>query len=224
VSSPVSAVFFDVDDTLVDYTSTARRALDEAMGAGDSYELWEEISGPYFERHARGELGFEPMRIERTAAFLRALGREADAGRAAAFEQDRFTALNRSFVLFDDVLACLAALRARSLRLGVITNNDGPHQRRKLAMVGLLDAFDAVAISGEVGAGKPDPAIFAHACAALGVAPAAALHIGDRLDADALGALGAGLHGVWLDRVGVAGNERRVPVVSTLGAVPALVA
>jgi putative hydrolase of the HAD superfamily len=224
VSSSVSAVFFDVDDTLVDYTSTSRRALDDAMGAGDSYPLWEAISAPYFERHGRGEIGFEPMRIARTAAFLRALGRDADAGQAAAFEQARFTALNRSFVLFDDVLGCLAALRGQSLRLGVITNNDGPHQRRKLAMVGLLDAFDAVAISGEIGAGKPDPAIFGHACAALGVAPAAAVHVGDRLDADALGALGAGLRGVWLDRLGVAGVERRVPVVSTLEAVPALVA
>lgn len=220
----IEAVFFDVDDTLVDYASTSRRALEEAMGAGDSYALWQEVSGPYFARYARGEIEFEPMRIERTAAFLRAVGREADARRAAAFERARFTALNRSFVLFDDVPACLEALRARSLRLGVITNNDGPHQRRKLAMVGLHDAFDAVAISGEVGAGKPDPAIFAHACATLGVAPAAAVHVGDGLDADALGALGAGLRGVWLDRLGVAGNERRVPVVSTLGALPALVA
>lgn len=220
----IEAVFFDVDDTLVDYTSTARRALDEAMGAGDSYALWEQISGPYFERHARGEVGFEPMRIERTAAFLRALGRDADAERAAVFEQARFVALNRSFVLFHDVLSCLDALRARSLRLGVITNNDGPHQRRKLAMVGLLETFDAVTISGEVGAGKPDPVIFAHACATLGVAPETALHIGDRLDADALGALGAGLRGVWLDRAGRAEDERRVPVVSTLGALPAMVA
>ena len=39
MSSSVSAVFFDVDDTLVDYASTARHALDEAMGAGDSYDL-----------------------------------------------------------------------------------------------------------------------------------------------------------------------------------------
>ena len=97
------------------------------------------------------------MRIERTAAFVRVLGRDADAGPAAAFEQARFTALNRSFVLFDDVLDCLDALRARSLRLGVITNNDAPYHRRKLNMAGLHDAFDAVAISGEVGAGKPDP-------------------------------------------------------------------
>src|SRR5262249_60122252 len=51
--SVIEAVFFDVDDTLVDYASTSRKALDEAMGAGDAYALWEEISGPYFERHAR---------------------------------------------------------------------------------------------------------------------------------------------------------------------------
>jgi putative hydrolase of the HAD superfamily len=216
------AVFFDVDDTLVDYATTSRRALEEAMAAGDSYELWQLVSEPHFQRYHLGEIEFGPMRVERTAAFLRELGREADSRRAADFEHARFVALNRSFVLFDDVLPCLDAVRGQSLRVGVITNNDGPHQRAKLAAVGLTDVFDVVAISGEVGSGKPDPAIFAHACAAIGVDPGAALHVGDRLDTDALGARGAGLLGVWLDRFGVADGERRVPVVSSLAELDAL--
>jgi len=220
--SPIRAVFFDVDDTLVDYATTARLALDDAMGAAGEYELWQEISEPYFRRYDRGEIEFAAMRIERTAHFLRELGREDDSRRAADLETARFAALNRSFVLFDDVLPCLAALRERSLRLGVITNNDGPHQRRKLAAVGLADSFDAVAISGEVGAAKPDPVIFTYACAALGVAPNEAVHIGDRLNADALGATAAGLRGVWLDRRSAAGDERRVPVVSSLAELDAL--
>ena len=222
MSREISAVFFDVDDTLVDYATTSRRALEEAMAAGDSYELWQLISEPHFQRYHLGEIEFGPMRVERTAAFLRELGREADSRRAADFEHARFVALNRSFVLFDDVLSCLSALRERTLRLGVITNNDGPHQRRKLAMVGLTDAFDVVAISGEIGVGKPDPAIFAHACAAVSVSPAAALHVGDRLDTDALGAQAAGLLGVWLDRSSVADGESRVPVVSSLAELDAL--
>jgi putative hydrolase of the HAD superfamily len=220
VSRSISAVFFDVDDTLVDYGATARRSLDETMQAGAHFQLWQDVSEPHFARYARGEVEFEPMRIERTAAFLRALGR--DAGPAAVLERARFDAMNHSYALFDDVLSCLSALRERTLRLGVITNNDGPHQRRKLAMVGLTESFDVVAISGEVGVGKPDPAIFAHACAAVGVDPGAALHVGDRLDADALGAQAAGLLGVWLDRVGVADGESRVPVVSSLAELDAL--
>jgi len=223
VSRLVRAVFFDVDDTLVDYATTSRLALDEAMGAAAEYDLWQQISEPHFQRYYRGEIEFAAMRIERTAHFLRELGREADSHRAADLETARFTHLNRSFVLFDDVAACLAALRERSVRLGLITNNDGPHQRRKLAAVGLADSFDAVAISGEVGAAKPDPAIFTYACAALGVAPNEAMHVGDRLDADALGATAVGLSGVWLDRRGAAGDERRVPVVTTLAELPALV-
>jgi putative hydrolase of the HAD superfamily len=218
----IEAVFFDVDDTLVDYGATARRAMAEVLNVGEEYQLWQDISVPHFARYARGEIEFEAMRIERTAAFLRALGRD-DAG-AATLERARFDAMNRSYELFDDVLSCLVALRERTLRLGVITNNDGPHQRRKLAMVGLSDAFDVVAISGEVGVGKPDPAIFAHACTEIGVDPGAALHVGDRLDTDALGAQGAGLLGVWLDRFGIADGEARVPVVSSLADLDALLA
>jgi len=219
----IRAVFFDVDDTLVDYAATARVALDEAMGAASEYDRWQEISEPHFQRYYCGEIEFAAMRIGRTAHFLRELGREADSHRAAELETARFEALNRSFVLFDDVLSCLAALRERVLRLGVITNNDGPHQRDKLAVVGLADSFDVLAISGEVGAAKPDPAIFEHACAAIAVAPNEAMHVGDRIDVDALAATEAGLQGVWLDRGRTTGDERRVPVITSLAELPDLV-
>ena len=124
--------------------------------------------------------------------------------------------MEASFELFADVLDCLRALRQAGLKLGVITNSEPAHQRRKLRAVGLADAFDTVVISGEFGVAKPDPAIFEHACAAIGVAPGAALHVGDRLDLDALGASDAGLRGVWLDRRAEANGEHRVPIVSGL--------
>ena len=60
--------------------------------------------------------------------------------------------------------------------------------------------FETVAVSAVVGAGKPHPAIFAHALDALGVPPARAVHCGDQPDADCAGARGAGLRGVLIDR------------------------
>ena len=220
MTSSISAVFFDVDDTLVDFDGAARDAFGVVFGPAADYHAWTQLSSQWHRRFP-AELTWDDMLVGRTAAFLESLGRDDE---PAGVEAWRMDLIERSCAVFADVAGCLQTLRAAGLKLGVITNSDAGHQRRKLASVGLADAFDVLVIAGELGFGKPSPAIFEHACRALGVEPAAALHIGDRLDLDALAAAEAGLRGVWLDRVGAAGDERRVPVVSTLDALPALVA
>lgn len=71
------------------------------------------------------------------------------------------------------------------VRKGVLTNGDPDQQRGKLRALGLAGHFEAVVVSADVGASKPDPAIFRAACAAVRLAPASCVHVGDSLDADA---------------------------------------
>jgi putative hydrolase of the HAD superfamily len=215
----VEAVFFDVDDTLVDYAPAARAAFAAVLGEDASYEQW--LALDHFERWLSGEFDdFAAFRRARMTDFLALIGRADD---PAVLEQQRFAVIAEHYRVFGDVATCLAELRARGLRLGVITNQDGEHQREKLATVGLADRFDAVLISGEVGVAKPDPAIFARACAELHVEPAAAVHVGDNLAADARGAAAAGLRGVWLDRRGEHDGRRLdVDVIGGLAELPAL--
>jgi putative hydrolase of the HAD superfamily len=195
----VRAVFLDVDDTLVDYAPAARAAFAAALGEDASYDQW--LSLDHYERWLAGEFdGFEDFRVRRMADFLALLGRSADAERAAAIERHRFDGLAEYYTLFDDALPCVGALRECGVLIGLITNNESVHQRDKIKRVGLDGLFDAVVISDEVGVAKPNEAIFQHACGLLDVTPAQALHVGDNLVADALGAHAAGLHGVWLDR------------------------
>ena len=220
MTGSISAVFFDVDDTLVDFDGAARDAFGVVFGPTADYRAWAQLSSQWHRRFP-AELTWDDMLVGRTAAFLETLGRDDE---PAGVEARRMGLIEQSCAVFADVADCLQTLRAAGLRLGVITNSDPGHQRRKLASVGLADAFDVLVISGELGFGKPSPAIFEHACQALDVAPAEAVHVGDRLDLDALAAVDAGLLGVWLDRAGAAGDERRVPVVTTLDALPALVA
>lgn len=217
----MNAVFFDVDETLVDFDAAARAAHRELFdddGAG--YERWCELTPVFWPMFTHGELTFTEMRDARMARYLREQGLDGDAD---AYEARRWELVERSFSLYDDVRPVLDDLRAAGYRLGVITNNESVHQRRKLATVGLADYFDAVVISGEQGVAKPDAGIFTRGCELIGVAPEQALHVGDLLDADARGARDAGLTGVWLDRVGAHdGSDVGVPVVSTLAEVPAL--
>jgi putative hydrolase of the HAD superfamily len=101
-----------------------------------------------------------------------------------------------------------AAEVVRSLRhrgpVGLLTNGPSDIQRRKLETAGLVHAFDAVVISGEVGMGKPDPAVFAYVLDQLGATASTAVMVGDSWKRDVLGALGAGMGAVW-----VAGGRTR---------------
>ena len=223
MSRLVSAVFFDVDDTLLDTPTSARRALRAVFGDDIDIPTWDAITEVQYARFTAGELDFPAAMTARMAEFLASRDERHDDASAVAAERLRNESFIANTVVYDDALPCLQAVRDRGLRLGVITNSAPDHQRRKLAAAGLADAFDVVVISGAVGVAKPDAAIFQHACTAIGVDADAALHVGDRLDMDALGAAGAGLVGVWLDRRGAARDERRVPVVTTLAELPALV-
>lgn len=105
--------------------------------------------------------------------------------------------------------ALLAALRGR-VRLAICSNwSWTPSALAILEGAGLREHFAALAISHDLGLRKPRPEIFAAALAALGVAPHEALHVGDNLAADVLGAAALGIRTVWITRrVGDPGGAR----------------
>jgi putative hydrolase of the HAD superfamily len=95
----------------------------------------------------------------------------------------------------------LAHLRTH-VRLALVTNGTSDLQRRKLALSGLTEHFDVVVASCDIGVGKPDPAIFATALEALGVAPDEAVMVGNDLDRDIAGATAAGIRSLWIQHGG----------------------
>jgi putative hydrolase of the HAD superfamily len=119
----------------------------------------------------------------------------------------------------------LADLRAAGVRTALLTNGPSWMQRHKVRALGLDEQLDAIAISGELGVAKPDPAAFAAALELIDCQADEAVMVGDHLDWDVRGALDAGLAGaVW-----VAGDDDREPPpgavrVTRLSEVPAALA
>lgn len=112
------------------------------------------------------------------------------------------------FTPFDDVRPALGGLRAQGMRLVVVSNWDfSLHD--VLARAGLGRLVDAVVTSAEVGARKPSPEIFHRALAVAGVGPSEALHVGDTVDEDVLGARSAGIEAVLVVRDGPPPREMR---------------
>lgn len=64
------------------------------------------------------------------------------------------------------------------IRTALVSNFD-TRLRRILRELGADGLFDALAISAEVGAEKPNPVLFGAACAALGLPPEQCVHVGD---------------------------------------------
>ncbi len=115
--------------------------------------------------------------------------------------------------LFPECLEVLQTLRQQGYMVGVISNWD-IRLLELLQSMGLMTYVQHVSISALVGWEKPHSAIFAHALAAVAVPPARALHIGDNLQADALGAHQAGLQPLWLQRRGA--THADYPVIRDL--------
>lgn len=141
---------------------------------------------------------------------------------AAAAELFAHYAGAAAWLVFPEVPAVLAALRARGLRLAVVSNFDG-RLLPLLDALGISERVDAVVPSTLVGSAKPEARIFHAALARLGVSPAAALHVGDDLSMDVTGACRAGLRAVLVDRHGrVPAAPAGVPVLRSLDRLPEL--
>src|SRR2546421_5682406 len=109
-----------------------------------------------------------------------------------------------NFDIYEDVLPVLADLRARGLKLGLVSNT-GRDLDEFVRHHGL--DVDAAVSSGIHGKTKPHPTIFQAALRRLEVEPAAAVMVGDSIEDDVEGAKAVGMRGLLLDR------ENRYPEV-----------
>ncbi len=178
----VRFLFFDVGFTLADETAVWETRCREqaempearALGltAGDIYREIEEASRQYLPQYrtAIEKYGFT---------------------QAAPYRGELET-------LYPEAPAALAALSEKYI-LGVIANQ-AKGLKDRLREWHILQYFSVIASSWEVGAIKPDPALFRYALAQADCSPEEAVMIGDRLDNDVFPAKALGMKTVWLRR------------------------
>ena len=102
-------------------------------------------------------------------------------------------------MLFPETRQVLETLRAKGLKLGVISNFDS-RLYSVLDDLRIRSFFDAVTICSEIGYAKPQPEIFRAAILALGVPSNRILFTGDSLVDDYQAGQSAGLEAFLLDR------------------------
>lgn len=113
------------------------------------------------------------------AAVLEAAGREPDPLLVADLVELERSELTERVHLYEDTLPVLAALRDRGARTALISNCS--HSTRPIVdRLGLEEAFDAVVLSFEARAMKPDPAIYRAALDALDADASQAVFVDDQ--------------------------------------------
>lgn len=201
--SRIKAITLDLDDTLWPIWPTIQRA-EQALTA------WLTLHAPgaaavFADKEARlavrdhvvqtrPELGHDLSAIRRESIRTALHRAQEDTALAeAAFEI--FFAERMRVELYEDVLPALTFLSARHPLIAV--SNGNAH----VARVGLGQFFAHSLSASEFGVAKPDARIFHAAAGKVGVAAADVLHVGDDAALDVLGAMGAGMQTVWVNRV-----------------------
>jgi putative hydrolase of the HAD superfamily len=162
---------------------------------------WDEIRGPLATDEAAEERRWR--RIVRNV-----LPEVPDFERAFGELWDHFGS-PAAWRCFPEVGAVLDALEAAGRSVCVASNFDARLRRVAAGLPELAGRVDRIVISSEVGCRKPHPDFYRAACRRLALEPGRVLCVGDDLENDVEGPARAGVRGLWLDRRGESGPQRR---------------
>lgn len=222
------AVFFDVGNTLLyAYPSVAHVCEEILRASGRHHDLGEieallPLVDEYYEERYLADDTFWTDDARAADVWT---GMYSMLCRRLGIPEDEAAALSRSVYdafgdaarwrAYDDVAPAFARLRARGVQVGIISNWD-TRLEGILQGLGLAPLIDTVVSSAVVGLHKPDPRIFELACRRLDVRPEACAHVGDHYGSDVVGARGAGITPVLIDRHGVGLSAEGVRCLLTL--------
>jgi putative hydrolase of the HAD superfamily len=215
-SRDIRAIAFDVNGTLIEIlTEDGMEEIFRAVGHFLTYQ------GITLRRHHLRDLYFQTIKEQRKASLEEHPEFDAVAAWRTIINDHRteFTATlpaekleqmplflaelsrgvsRRRLRLYPHVRETLDILR-RHYPLALITDAQSAYARAELHKVGLLEYFDPIVVSGDLGYRKPDRRLFQLALDAIGVAAENTLYVGNDLHRDVFGASRAGMVTVLFD-------------------------
>jgi putative hydrolase of the HAD superfamily len=136
-------------------------------------------------------------------AALAATGQPALSIDLAVRLADRLTAYREEeMFMFPGAHDAIDALKARGVKLALVTNGAADTQRAKVERFALTHRFDHIQIEGEHGFGKPEERAYLHAMQVLGVTAPETWMIGDNLEWEIEVPQRLGIYAIWMDAHG----------------------
>ncbi len=196
-------IMFDLDNTLVDFNVASRRALHDTLKAvninltDELYSVYKRINYTIWSEFEQNKIDAITLRTRRFDLFFEELGQTPVP--AGLFSADYLKRIIDHTFVFEGVVDLLAKLHIDH-RLSIITNGLKEVQRPRLQRLNLMQYFDSIIVSDEIGVAKPDAAFFkyAHQSITDKVEKSRILVVGDNIEADVQGAMNFGFEACWL--------------------------
>lgn len=195
-------ILFDLDNTLMDFDQSEKKALQLAI---------EELDVPYLERYLHiyhkinkktwrayedGDITKAELRSARFIHFFKAINLKED---PLAFGNRYLYYLSQTPFMMEGAMELLDAIQAR-YKMAIITNGFKEVQRPRLKKMALEDYFETIVVSDEIGVSKPDAAFFEYTFEQIEHPPKKeVLVVGDNINSDIKGGHRFGLDTCWMN-------------------------
>lgn len=206
---------FDLDDTLLDFKASEKLSFTRTMhelglreGLDGLFTHYQAINVALWRSFELGAVSKDFLKVERFRKTFAESNVECDAELASRLYLE---SLPDTVVLIDGAIELCETLAAIG-EVGIITNGVEHIQNRRIASSGLREHISFVSTSEACGYAKPDVRFFEYASKmARAFRKEDAVIVGDRLDADILGANRYGIESCWFNPGRAANQSEAVP-------------
>lgn len=206
---------FDLDDTLLDFKASEQLSFDRTMRAlglaalpDGLFARYQAINIALWKSFEKGAVSKDFLKVERFRRTFADNGLDLDPEAASRLYLE---SLSDTVVLIDGARELCETLAGIG-EVGIITNGVEQIQHRRIVSAGLRDHVSFVATSEACGHAKPDSRFFEYTVRmARAFTHAETVIVGDRLDADILGANRFGIESCWFNPGGLANDSEALP-------------
>lgn len=223
-------IFFDLDRTLWDFETNSKAALvqifdelklsDHIPTFDAFYKEYRIVNAEFWDKYSKGIITKADLRSGRFAQTLEIF---------SIVNEQLSNELGERYIqvspyqtnLFPGTKETLTELKNNDHKLHIITNGFKEVQFIKLENSGILNFFDDILCSEEVGVNKPNPLVFQKALERTSAKNTESIMIGDDFNADVLGAEKCGIRGVLFDPHGHHAERSGIERIQSLNEIPA---
>lgn len=198
---PYDHLFFDLDNTLWDFTSNSRLAMEQTLAEqklisrlpsfDEFFQVYEGINHALWNDYHSRKITKQKLIAERFSRSMNEFGiDDCDWGE---LNHQYLENMAKQTQLFPATVKTLDNLKAKGYQMHIITNGFREVQHKKLINCGLSGYFTKVFISEEIQSIKPHRQIFEYALKSANALKKRSIMIGDSWDIDIKGALDFGI-------------------------------
>jgi 2-haloacid dehalogenase len=206
---------FDLDDTLLDFKASERLSFDSTMRElglraipNGLFTQYQAINMELWKSFETGAVSKDFLKVERFRRTFAPNDLDLDPEAASHLYHE---SLSNTVVLIDGALQLCETLAGIG-EVGIITNGVESIQHRRISASGLHAHVSFVSTSEACGHAKPDRRFFDYAVKmARSFSPKETIVIGDRLDADIVGANRFGIESCWFNPDRLTNDTQALP-------------